>query len=124
MPQNKQSNRHSFYIMTMVVVLLACPIKLNILTRNRVTIILPRFYQKLYSFVILFIACLVIAYPITILMQGLSWNVKGGGGRGVYSYIHVLHEEVNIYLRSVHTVSDTSFNRVQRKIFPIQPTKY
>ena len=40
--QNKQSNRHSLYSMTSVVVLFAYPIKLNILTRNVVTKILPK----------------------------------------------------------------------------------
>ena len=40
MLQNKQSDRHSLYGMTSVVVFFAYPIKLNILTRNRVTKIL------------------------------------------------------------------------------------
>ena len=35
--QNKQSNRYSLHSMTSVVVLFACPIKLNISTRKRVT---------------------------------------------------------------------------------------
>ena len=39
--QNKQSNSDSLYSMTSVVVLFAYPIKLNILTRNGVTKILP-----------------------------------------------------------------------------------
>ena len=42
MLQNKQSNSHSLYSMTSVVVLFAYPIKLTILTRNRVTKILPK----------------------------------------------------------------------------------
>ena len=42
MLQNKQSNRHSLYSMTSVVVFFAYPIKLNISTRNRVTKILPK----------------------------------------------------------------------------------
>ena len=42
MLQNKQSDRHSLYSMTSVVVFFAYPIKLNILTRNRVTKILPK----------------------------------------------------------------------------------
>ena len=49
MLQNKQSNSHSLYIMTSVVVLFAYPIKLNILTRNGVTKILPK---KLYCYFI------------------------------------------------------------------------
>ena len=47
MLQNKQSNSHSLYSMTSVVVLFAYPVKLNILTRNRVTKILPK---KLYCY--------------------------------------------------------------------------
>ena len=39
MLQNKQSDRRSIYSMTSVVVFFADPIKLNILTRNRVTIL-------------------------------------------------------------------------------------
>ena len=42
MRQNKQSNRHSLYSMTSVVVLFAYPIKLNILTKKRVTKIQPK----------------------------------------------------------------------------------
>ena len=42
MLQNKQSDRHSLYSMTLVVVFFAYPIKLNISTRKRVTKILPR----------------------------------------------------------------------------------
>ena len=42
MLQNKQSDRHSLYSMTSVVVFFAYPIKLNILTRNRVIKILPK----------------------------------------------------------------------------------
>ena len=42
MLQNKQSDRHSLYSMTSVVVFFAYPIKLNILTTNRVTKILPK----------------------------------------------------------------------------------
>ena len=42
MLQNKQSDRHSLYSMTSVVVFFAYPIKLNILTRNRVTKTLPK----------------------------------------------------------------------------------
>ena len=49
MLQNKQSNSHSLYSMTSVVVLFAYPIKLNILTRNAVTKILPK---KLYFYFI------------------------------------------------------------------------
>ena len=49
MPQNKQSNSHSLNSMTSVVVLFAYPIKLNILTRNGVTKILPK---KLYCYFI------------------------------------------------------------------------
>ena len=40
MLQNKQSNSHSLYSMASVVVLFAYPIKLNILTRNGVTILI------------------------------------------------------------------------------------
>ena len=47
MLQNKQSNSHSLYSMTSVVVLFAYPIKLNISTRNGVTKILPK---KLYCY--------------------------------------------------------------------------
>ena len=43
MLQNKQSNRHSLYSMTLVVVLFAYPVKLNISTRNGVTKILPSY---------------------------------------------------------------------------------
>ena len=39
MLQNKQSDRHSIYSKTSVVVFFAYSIKLNILTRNRVTIL-------------------------------------------------------------------------------------
>ena len=49
MLQNKQFNRHSLYSMTSVVVLFAYPVKLNILTRNGVTKILPK---KLYCYFI------------------------------------------------------------------------
>ena len=44
MLQNKQSNSHSLYSMTPVVVLFAYPIKLNILTRNGV----KKFRQRRY----------------------------------------------------------------------------
>ena len=42
MLQNKQSDRHSIYSMTSVVVFFAYPIKLNISTRKRVTKILSK----------------------------------------------------------------------------------
>ena len=42
MLQNRQSDRHSLYSMTSVVVFFAYPIKLNILTRKRVTKFLPK----------------------------------------------------------------------------------
>ena len=42
MLQNNQSDRHSLYSMTSVAVFFAYPIKLNILTRNRVTKIPPK----------------------------------------------------------------------------------
>ena len=42
MLQNKQSDRHLLYSMTSVVVFFAYLTKLNILTRNRVTKILPK----------------------------------------------------------------------------------
>ena len=45
--QNKQSNRYSLYSMTSVVVLFACPIKLNISTRKGVTKIPSK---KLYNY--------------------------------------------------------------------------
>ena len=49
MLQNKQSNSHSLYSVMLVVVLFAYPMKLNILTRNGVTKILPK---KLYCYFI------------------------------------------------------------------------
>ena len=49
MLQNKQSNSHSLYSMTSVVVFFAYPIKLNILTGNGVTKKLPK---KLYCYFI------------------------------------------------------------------------
>ena len=49
MLQNKQSNSHSLYSMTSVVVFFAYPKKLNILPRNGVTKILPK---KLYCYFI------------------------------------------------------------------------
>ena len=42
MLQNKQSDRHSLYSMTSVVVFFAYPIILNILTRKGVSKILPK----------------------------------------------------------------------------------
>ena len=48
MLQNKQSDRHSLYSMTSVVVFFAYPIKLNISTRKRVTKILSK--KLHYSF--------------------------------------------------------------------------
>ena len=48
MLQNKQSDRHSLYSMTSVIVFFAYPIKLNISTRKRVTKILPK--KLHYSF--------------------------------------------------------------------------
>ena len=41
MLQNKESIRYSLYSMTSVVVLFACPIKLNVSTRKGVTQVLP-----------------------------------------------------------------------------------
>ena len=49
MLQNKQSNSHSLYSMTSVVVLFPYPIKSNISTRNGITKILP---PKLYCYFI------------------------------------------------------------------------